>query len=65
MTRKSKFFDSWFENPLYSAWIVPGKVDTCMLQCKWCCKDVDVLNMTESALKSHISITLPYITVNH
>ena len=49
MPRKSKFF----KNPLYSAWIVPSKVDT-LARCKWCCKDVDISNMGESALRSHM-----------
>ena len=53
MPRKSKFLDSWLKNPLYSAWILPGKVDA-LDRCKWCIKDVDVSNMGESALTSHI-----------
>ena len=41
-----------------------------LAHCKWCIKDVDVLNMGKSTLKSHmkgknLSITLPQITVNH
>ena len=53
MPRKSKFLDSWLKNPLYSAWIVPGKVDI-LVRFKWCSKeDVDVLNMCEPPLKSH------------
>ena len=28
MPRKSNFLDSLLKNPLYLAWIVPGKVDT-------------------------------------
>ena len=51
MHRKSKFLDSLLKNPLYSTWIVPGKVDT-LVHCKWCCKDVNELNMGDSALKS-------------
>ena len=43
MPRKSKFLDSWLKNPLYSAWIVPGKVHT-LARCK-CCKDVNISNM--------------------
>ena len=41
MPRKSNFLDSWLKNPLYSVWIVLGKVDT-LARCKWCCEDVDV-----------------------
>ena len=51
--RKSRFLDSWLKNPLYSAWILHGKVDA-LARCKWCIKDVDVSNMGESALKSHM-----------
>ena len=53
MPRKSKFLDSWFKNPLYSACIVPSKVDT-LARCKCCCKDVNISNMGESALKSQM-----------
>ena len=53
MPRKSKFLDSWLKNPRYSSWIAPGKADT-LVRCKWCCKDVDISNMDESALKSHM-----------
>ena len=53
MPKKSKFSDSWFKNPLYSAWIVPGKVVT-FARCKLCFQEVDVLNMDESALKSRM-----------
>ena len=53
MPRKSKFLDSWLKNPLCSSWIVPGRADT-LVRCKWCCKDVDISNMDESALKSHM-----------
>ena len=53
MPRKSKLVDSWLKNPLYSAWIVPDKVST-LACCKWCCKDVGVSNMGESALESHM-----------
>ena len=53
MPRNSRFLDSWLKNPLYSACIVPGKVDT-LACCRWCCKDVDVSNMGESAVKSHM-----------
>ena len=45
--------DGWLRNPLYSAWILLGKVDS-LVRCKWCCKDVDISNMGESALKSHM-----------
>ena len=51
MHRKSKFLDSLLKNPLYSTWIVPGKVDP-LAHCKWCCKDVNELNMSESAFRS-------------
>ena len=47
MPRKSKILDSCLKNSLYSAWIVPGKVDT-LACCKWCYKDVDVLNIGKS-----------------
>ena len=43
----------WLKNPLYSAWIVPEKVDP-LSRSKCCCKDVHVSNMGESALKSHL-----------
>ena len=45
MPRKSKFLDSWVKIPLYSAWIVLGKVDT-LAHSKWCCNNVDVSNMS-------------------
>ena len=45
---KSMFLDSWLKNPLYLARIFPGNVDT-IARCRWCCKDVDVSNMGESA----------------
>ena len=51
MHRKLKFLDSLLKNPLYSTWIVPGKVDP-LAHCKWCCKDVNELNMSESAFRS-------------
>ena len=53
MPRKSKFLDSCLKNHFYTAWIVPGKVDT-LAPCKWCIKDVEALKMVESALKSHM-----------
>ena len=53
MLRKAKFLGCWLKNPLYSAWIVPDKVDP-LSRSKWCCKDVDVSNMGERALKSHM-----------
>ena len=70
MPRKSKLVDNRLKNPLYSAWIVPGKVNT-LAGCKWCCKDVDVLNMGESTLKihmkgkKHIEHTPSDIMMNH
>ena len=46
MLRKAKFLGCWLKSPLYSAWIVPDKVDP-LSRSKWCCKDVDVSNMGE------------------
>ena len=51
--RKAKFLDFLLKNPLYSAWIVPGEVDP-LSRSKSCCKNVDVSNIGESALKSHL-----------
>ena len=53
MPRKSKFLDSWLKNPLYAAWIAPGKFDA-SAHCKWCRKDMDVSSVGESALKSYM-----------
>ena len=52
---KQRFLDRWLKNYLYSVWIVLGKVDT-LIRYKWFCKNVDVLNMGDQALKSLISV---------
>ena len=48
---KSKFSKSWLSNPEYDGWL--SKKDESTARCSNCCKDVDVSNMGEAALRSH------------
>ena len=48
---KTKFSDSWLSNPEYDGWL--SKKDGSTARCFYCCKDVDVSNMVEAALRSH------------
>ena len=48
---KTKVFDSWLSNPEYNGWL--SKKDESTARYSYCCKDVDVSNMGEAALRSH------------
>ena len=48
---KNKFSDSWLSNPECNGWL--SKKHESTASCSYCCKDVDVSNMVEAALRSH------------
>ena len=50
--RESHFSDLWLTIPEYNGWL-RKKNDTTAI-CKYCCKDINVSNMGEQALKSHM-----------
>ena len=52
MPRESHFSDLWLTMPEYNGWL-RKKNDTTAI-CKYCCKDINVSNMGEQALKSHM-----------
>ena len=54
MPGKCKFQDEWIYHGEYRQWIArtPSK---CMARCRLCMKDLDVSNMGEAALKSHMA----------
>lgn len=48
----TKFSESWFTNPEYKSWL--AKKNDLTATCKICVKDIDISNMGEAALKSHM-----------
>ena len=51
---KSRFQDSWLENPNYASWLCKVENDPFSARCRWCKKSVSVDGQGESALKSHM-----------
>ena len=49
---KTKFAESWLSNSEYNGWL--SKKSDSLAQCKYCVKDIDVSNMGETAIKSHM-----------
>lgn len=50
--RKMKFAELWLRNPDYLAWL--SKRSDGLAYCSYCCKEIDISNMGESSLKSHM-----------
>ena len=49
---KTKFAESWLSNSEYNGWL--SKKSDSLAHCKYCVKDIDVSNMGETAIKSHM-----------
>ena len=49
---KTKFAESWLSNSEYNGWL--SKKSDSLAHCKYCVKDIDVSNMGEMAIKSHM-----------
>ena len=52
MPRGSHFCGAWLKESVYLDWL--QKKDEGTARCSYCCKDIDVRNMGELALKSHM-----------
>lgn len=52
MPGKCKYKDDWTEK--YGDWIGPKTCSVHTARCKLCRKDIDISNMGEAALKSHM-----------
>ena len=50
--RKTKFSEVWLKNPDYSGWL--SRRSDSLAYCSFCCKEIDISNMGESSLKSHL-----------
>ena len=48
----TKFSESWLTNPEYKSWL--AKKNDSTASCKICMKDIDISNMGEAAVKSHM-----------
>lgn len=53
MPGKYKFKDEWLKNPQFSKWIDQGR-STGDAKCKVCHKNLNIENMGEAAVKSHM-----------
>jgi len=55
MVRTCTFNTAWLANKEYKAWLMqdPGNRDT-MARCRYCLKSLDISNMGEAALRSHM-----------
>ena len=53
MPRTSHFSDLWLSMPHYNDWL--GKKSETVATCKYCSKDINISNMGEQALKSHMN----------
>ena len=51
MPKSKTISDSWLSNPEYNDSL--SKKDEVTARCSYCCKDVDVSNMGEAALRIH------------
>ena len=50
--RKTKFSELWLKNRDYVAWL--SRRSDGLSCCSYCCKEIDISNMGESSLKSHL-----------
>ena len=50
--RKAKFSKLWLKNPDYVGWL--SRRSDGLAYCSYCCKEIDISNMGESSLKSHL-----------
>ena len=50
--RKTKFSELWLKNPDYVGWL--SRRSDGLAYCSYCCKEIDISNMGESSLKSHL-----------
>ena len=50
--RKTKFSELWLKNLEYGSWL--SKKSEFVGSSSYCCKEIDVSNMRETALKSHM-----------
>ena len=54
MLGKCEFNPAWLENELYKNWLLEDPKSVHRAHCKLCHKSLEISNMGESALKSHV-----------